>query len=123
MTTTNISDYEAITSLITNHYLAGAILGKGSKMKPTFHDQASWFGYVGPDLVAGHIQTLFDWNDSNGAAKGLVYHLSKIEIVGTIANVRIELDNWTGNRFTDFFNLLKVDGDWKVMNKVFHLHT
>jgi putative lumazine-binding protein len=31
-------------------------------------------------------------------------------------------DDWTGHRFTDLFTLLKVDGEWKIMNKVFHLH-
>ncbi len=36
--------------------------------------------------------------------------------------VRLELDNWTGHRFTDLFTLLKVDGQWQIMNKVFHLH-
>jgi len=120
---TDINDYEAITDLVTIHYLKGAISGKGSEMKASFSEGATWAGYVGPDLVAGPIQSLFDWNDSNGAAKDLVYKISKIEIVGSIASVRIEMDNWTGNRFTDFFNLLKVDGQWKVINKVFHLHT
>lgn len=121
-TATDINDYAAITNLITNHYLKGAISGKGSEMKPSFHEDTAWFGYVGPDLVAGPIQSLFDWHDSNGAAKDLVYNISKIEIVGSVANVRIELDNWTGNRFTDFLNLLKIDGKWKIMNKVFYLH-
>jgi hypothetical protein len=91
-------------------------------MKPSFHDDAAWYGYVGPDLVAGPIQTLYDWHDGNGAATDLVFNISKIEIVGTAASVRIELDNWKGSRFTDFFNMLKVDGKWKVMNKVFYLH-
>jgi len=45
-----------------------------------------------------------------------------IDVVGTVASARVESDNWTGHRFTDFFNLLKVDGEWKIMNKVFHLH-
>jgi hypothetical protein len=36
--------------------------------------------------------------------------------------VRLELDNWTDHRYTDLFTLLKVDGEWKIMNKVFHLH-
>lgn len=121
-TENDIHDYESITNLITQHYLKGAISGKGTEMEPSFHSDATWFGYVGSDLIAGPVQGLFDWNDSNGAAKELVYNISKIEIVGSIASVRIELANWTGHRFTDFFNLLKVDGEWKVMNKVFHLH-
>ena len=38
MTTTDINDYEAITKLIINHYLKGAVSGKGSEIKPTFHE-------------------------------------------------------------------------------------
>ena len=29
---------------------------------------------------------------------------------------------WNGHRYTDLFTLLKVDGVWKIMNKVFHQH-
>jgi len=36
--------------------------------------------------------------------------------------VRLDADNWTGHRFTDFFNLVKIDGQWKVLSKVFYLH-
>jgi hypothetical protein len=45
-----------------------------------------------------------------------------MDIVGTIASVRVETDDWTGHRFTDFFNVLKLDGEWKIMSKIFHLH-
>jgi hypothetical protein len=43
-------------------------------------------------------------------------------VVGTAANVRLDTDNWTGHRFTDFFNLAKIEGQWKVVSKVFYLH-
>lgn len=118
----NISDYDAITNLL-QHYINGAISGKGLEMKPAFHDDATIFGFVGDDLFAGPIQGLYDWNDSNGPAKDLVCRIVSIDIVETVASVRIETENWTGHRFTDFLNLLKLDGQWKVMNKVFHLHS
>tara|TARA_B110000003_G_scaffold160658_2_gene160738 strand:- start:8111 stop:8485 length:375 start_codon:yes stop_codon:yes gene_type:complete len=121
-THSELDDYKAITNLLVDHYLTGAISGKGSEMKPSFHNDASWYGYVGSDLIAGPIQSLYDWHDDNGAASDLVYNIAKIDIVGTIANVRIELDNWKGARFTDFLNVLKVDSKWQVMNKVFYLH-
>ena len=48
--------------------------------------------------------------------------ITSVDVTGTIATVRLETDNWTGYRFTDMFTLLRVDGQWKIMNKVFHLH-
>ena len=46
----------------------------------------------------------------------------RIDIEGSAASVRIELDNWTGHRFTDFFTLVRIDGRWQIVSKVFHLH-
>jgi hypothetical protein len=116
-----LADYDAIAATV-QHYIDGAVSGKGDDMKPAFHPAATIFGYVGPDLFAGPIQHLFDWNDQNGPATDLKFRITHIDIAGTVASVRLELDNWTGHRFTDLFTLLKVDGAWKIMNKVFHLH-
>ena len=91
-------------------------------MQPAFHEDATIFGYVGPDLFAGPIQNLYDWHDENGAATELQARIASIDVAESIATVRLELDNWTGYQFTDMFTLLKVDGEWKIMNKVFHLH-
>lgn len=116
-----MSEQAAIRAAV-QPYLDGAISGRGEDMRPAFHADATIFGYVGPDLFAGPIQGLFDWNDGNGPAAGLEAEFASIEVFGTIASVRLELNNWTGHRFTDLFTMLKVDGEWKIMNKVFHLH-
>lgn len=120
-TPTNLSEYEAIAHAV-QQYVNGGRSGRGEEMKQAFHADATIFGYIGPDLFAGPIQQLFDWNDQNGPAAELQYWIASIDLAGTIATVRLELDNWTGHRFTDMFTLLKVDGQWKIMNKVFHLH-
>jgi len=114
-------DIQLIESTI-QYYINGAKSGKGDDMKPAFHKDATIFGYIGNDLFAGPIKKLFDWNDENGAATDIVTNITNIDVEGLIATVRLESDNWTGHKFTDFFTLLKVDGDWKIMNKVFHLH-
>ncbi len=119
--TTEVSEYDAIANAI-QPYLDGARSGKGDDMRPSFHEDATVFGYVGPDLFAGPIQQLFAWNDENGPATELQARIASIDLVGTVATVRLELANWTGFRFTDMFTLLKVDGEWKLMNKVFHTH-
>ncbi len=118
---TNVSDYDAITKTV-QHYIDGAKSGKGEDMNPAFHEDATIFGYTGPDLFGGPIQQLFDWNDQNGPATGLKAQIASIDVIDTVATVRLELDDWTGYRFTDLFTMLKVDGEWKIMNKVFHAH-
>jgi hypothetical protein len=117
----DLGEYDAIMSTI-QLYIDGGKTGDTARMKEAFHPDATIFGYVGADLFAGPIQQLFDWNDQNGAAKELQGRIASIDIIETVATVRLELDNWTGHRFTDLFTLLKVDGQWKIINKVFHLH-
>ena len=62
------------------------------------------------------------WNDGNGPAADLKANIASIDIEGTVGTVRLELDNWPGHKFTDMFTLLKVDGEWKIISKVFYLH-
>ncbi len=120
--TTSLTEHGAIAEAI-QPYIDGAKSGKGDDMKPAFHQDATIFGYVGSDLFAGPIQQLFAWNDDNGAATELQAKFAGIDVIGTIATVRLELDNWNGHRYTDLFTLLKIDGTWKIMSKVFHPHS
>jgi hypothetical protein len=115
------TDEVAITRTIQT-YVDGGIAGSGDAMKPAFHEGATIYGYIGDDLFGGPIQQLFDWNDGNGPAKDLKSNIANIDIQGSIATVRLELDNWTGHKFTDMFTLLKTDGEWKIISKVFFLH-
>jgi hypothetical protein len=118
---TAASDRDAIAAAIQK-YIDGGISGSGDAMKPAFHEGATIYGYIGPDLFGGPIQGLYDWNDSNGPAADLKADIANIDIEGTIATARVELDNWTGHKFTDMFTLLKTDGEWKIISKVFYLH-
>jgi hypothetical protein len=117
----DMSEYDAIAKVI-QYYIDGARSGRSDAMKPAFHKDATIFGLDGPDLFAGPIQKLFDWDDDNGPAPDLQARITSIDLVETVATVRLELDNWTGIRFTDLFTLLKIDGEWKIINKVFHQH-
>ncbi len=119
---TNASEYDVIAAVV-QHYIDGAKSGKGDDMKPAFYEDATIFGYAGADLFAGPIQRLFDWVDKSDPATGLEARIASIDVVDSVATVRLELDNWNGSRYTDMFTLLKVDGEWKIMNKVFHLHS
>ncbi len=53
----------------------------------------------------------------NGCATG---NTEILEVVGTAATVRVVLENWHGLSFTDFHSLLKIDGKWLIVSKIFH---
>lgn len=108
---TYVNEIGAITKVVQN-YIEDVRTGKGAAMKPAFHQDATIYGYVGKDLFGGPIQGLYDWNDKNGPAKDIQIRFSSIDIIGTCASVRIDTDNWTGHRATDYFNLVKFDGQW-----------
>ncbi len=118
---TNVSESDAIAKTV-QHYIDGARSSKGDDMKPAFHKHATIFGYAGTDLFGGPIQQLFDWSDENGPAAELQARIANIDLVDTVATVRLELENLSGHRYTDLLSLLKIDGEWKIMHKIFHLH-
>ena len=113
----------ALISEVIGKYVAGARTGKGSDMRPAFREDATIFGFVGSGLFAGPIQLLFDWNDKNGPAKDVHATIASIELAGTVATVRLEVSNWTGQRYTDMFTMLKdTQFGWRIAQKVFHAH-
>jgi hypothetical protein len=116
------SEYDAIARML-QHYVDGGKYGRSDQMKAAFHPDATIFGYIGADRFAGPIHKLFNWNDQNDAATELQAQIADIETFETIATVRLELDNWSGHKFTDSFTLLKTEGEWKIISKVFHLHS
>jgi Putative lumazine-binding len=107
--------------LVFRKYIDGAKSGRSSDMKPAFHEDATIFGYVGESVWGGPIQRFFDYNDKNGPARDIQVRVASIDVANSVATARLEIDNWTGHKYTDLFTLLKVDGEWKIINKVFHL--
>ncbi len=118
----NVQELDAITSVLQT-YMNGAKNGSSSDMKPAFATQATIFGYVGDELAfQGPIASFFEWHDKNGPAREVEARITHIDVVGMVAHARTEAENWTGYKFTDLFLLIKLDGEWKIINKVFHLH-
>ena len=120
---TYVQDYQAIVEVL-NKYNEGCKQADSSIMRPAFHAQATMFGVdAGGKLAGGDIQTLFDGIDTgfhpSPEAQGAIV---KVDIVGTAASARIDTNDVSGFCFTDFFNLLKVEGKWLVVSKIYHTH-
>lgn len=121
---TYVQEYNAIVEVL-NKYNEGGKQAKSSIMKPAFSEQATIFGVdANNQLVGGQIQGLFDTIDNDfrpsPEAQGVIV---SIDIVGTAASARIDTNDISGFCFTDFFNLLKVEGKWIVVSKIYHTHS
>ena len=122
-TTTYVQDYQAIVAVL-NQYNAGGAQADSSIMRPAFSSDATIFGVDGEDkLTGGPIEGLFEIIDSafrpSPQAKAAIV---RVDIVGTAASARVDTDDISGFRFTDFFNLLKVQGEWTIVSKIYHTH-
>lgn len=101
-------------------YVAGAVEGKAEIMRRAMHADAQIFGYLDGELFAGPMQRLYEYVDSHEpAGDGLRWAASLVDASDGAACARVVIENWGGHDFTDYFTLLKVDGSWKIMNKVF----
>jgi hypothetical protein len=116
MKAVDFKDYEAIEETLRD-YEEGARATSADQMARAFHPSAQIFGHLGDHMLADPIQALFEWHEENGPAAEVAVQFSILDISETIAVLRVEADNWTGHRFTDYLSLLKVDGAWKIVNR------
>ncbi|TKK68998.1 nuclear transport factor 2 family protein [Ilyomonas limi] len=111
------------------YYIDGSRAGNSDLMRPGFHPDATLVGYVDGNLLFTPIKVLFDWIDENGPAPDIEPDFASIEILNTIAVVRLEIKQWSGNlagsgvHMSDLFNLVKTEDGWKISQKLFHWHS
>ena len=116
-------EYAAIVDVL-NKYNEGGAKAQSALMKPAFNEKATMFGVDADNkLVGGDIKGLYEIIDTafkpSPKAKAVI---ARIDIVGTAASARVDTDNISGFHFTDFFNLLKVEGKWTIVSKIYHTH-
>jgi len=122
-----LTEYDAVVTTLQN-YIDGSRAGNSELMRPGFHSDAALVGYAGGNLLFGPIQQLSDWIDANGPAPDIEPSFASIEILDTIAVVRLEIKQWSGKlagsgvHMSDLFNLIKTEEGWKISQKMFHWH-
>jgi hypothetical protein len=106
-------------------YIEGCKQGQSRLMRPAFHPDAGFFGYAGRDLAVG-LSFLFEWIDKNGPSPQIRPRFVSVDIVESIAAVRLDVDGWSGTLagpdvcMSDIFTLLKTPGGWRIIQKAFH---
>ncbi len=101
-------------------YIEGGRAADSSIMKPVVHENAQMSGPAGDGAFSGPIQALYDYVDGNGPAPDLKMRIVNITVSDErAASVVLHADHWHGKHFTDHFQLLKIDGTWKILSKIY----
>lgn len=118
---TYVQEYDAIVEVL-NEYIEGNVKASSAAMKPAFHQKATIFGLDGQEVFGPEIEKLYDVIDSFKPSPDARASFSRVEIAGTAASARVDSDGIAGSRYTDFLNLLKIDGKWTIVSKVYYRH-
>lgn len=117
-----VQDYEDVLAAMEG-YVNGLKTGNVAELKKTFHKDAIMYGHLGNDLSEGSIDNLYTYMEKFGAAPNIKTNLTVLHKTPTTAVVRIEMEHDAADEdFTDFHSLIKIDGAWKVVAKLFHLY-
>ncbi|SEJ72863.1 Putative lumazine-binding [Dyadobacter koreensis] len=118
-----VQDYDEVLAVVKG-YVEGLRTGDVDLLKKTFHKDAVMYGHLPEGLSEGSIENLYTYIEKFGAASYIKTHLSVLHKTPTTAVVRVEMESdAAGEDFTDYHSLIKVDGAWKVVAKLFHLYS
>ncbi|KAJ6087526.1 hypothetical protein N7467_006440 [Penicillium canescens] len=117
------AEYDAVIEA-ANKYAEGLRAGSPDIVAQAFHKNAVMYGFISPpnpDMLAGPIDNLYTFIRDSGSAPAIKTRNDVLAITQTTAVVRVDMEgDASGADYTDFLTLIKVDGKWQAIAKVFH---
>lgn len=120
-TPTSMSEDEKAVRAVIQRYFDGIIQYDEAALREAFHPDAVVIGLN----KAGEIERepFQEWvlytrgkaPDPTGRNNTIVH----VDIDGTAAVVKTDL-NWPSVRYIDYLSLMKSQGEWRIVNKIFH---
>ena len=115
------ADEEKAVRVPLEHYLQGHATGDGAHYRAAFHPDAKLFfirdGKVTTRTSEEYIAGANGKPQADEAQRKR--WIESVDIAGNAGVAKIILDYPTA-RFVDYMSLLKVDGEWKIVNKTFY---
>jgi hypothetical protein len=103
------------------HYLQGHATGAPEHFRQAFHPEAKLFWVRDGELAQRTSEEYIAGASGQPAPdeSDRSRRIEHIDITGNAATAKIVLD-YPGSTFTDYMSLLKVNGAWKIVNKIFY---
>lgn len=112
---------EAIATAV-QLYVEGAASGDAGKLSEAFHEHARVFGSLNGtryDIPIAEMIELEERSPRNSDGRYSAVITSIVQ-AGDVATATVEEDGcWGTASFTSFLSLVKVDGRWQIVSKVF----
>lgn len=110
---------EAEVRAAAQAYLDGLLHGDVAILESAFHPETRFQGSVGNAFVG---MTFSDWAESRRGkvmrpVEDYRHSIEDVLISGDAAVVRTDID-WPGTFFVDYLSLLRIDDEWKIVNKI-----
>jgi hypothetical protein len=118
-----MSEEQAISAVV-HLYVDGMAFANEGALRKAFHPSASIVGNSGGAVEWQTRDAFIASIVREGAASPDTQPLMEVEMVhitGDVASVKV-IDEFAGARYSDYLSLLKVDGRWLIVNKVWHRH-
>ncbi|UOE52532.1 nuclear transport factor 2 family protein [Mucilaginibacter sp. SMC90] len=119
---TDAADKKAILTVIQT-YIEGLRSGRTDLLKKSFYKDAIMYGFSAEnEITEGSVQHLYELIQKNGALAKVTSVNSILHQTSNTASVLAELKNTSpDHNSTDYLSLMKINGEWKIISKVYHL--
>ena len=121
--TTKPDSEETAVRQAVQSYLRGLKFNDVESLKKAFWPEAKLF-FVKNDGRLGQL-TQSQWYEGFAASAGKEekgdLKITDVDITGNAASVKVEED-YPGSVYIDYLSLLKFNGEWKIVNKIYTSH-
>ena len=115
-------DFEDVVETVSK-YVEGLRVGSIDRLTKAFHKDAVMYGFTNDNLLGGPIKNLYDFVEKNGTAPDIKTRLDVLAITPATAVVRVDMEkDAIGANYTDFHTLIKIEGTWQIIAKVYHMY-
>ncbi len=111
------SDFQGVEKAL-RYYLDGGTNGERETVALAFHPQAELKFIRDGEYTELSLEGFLD-RIKPGPKSDRQTRIRYIHVAGNAASAAVELEH-PDALTVDFFNLLRVDGEWKIVNKIFH---
>lgn len=119
-----MDEERAEIAAVIKDYLDGTVFADEAKLRRAMHPRWHCVGHFSGGLEWSSLEEYIAFcRKARPAAPDPDYfwEIAALEVVGDTAQARV-LDDYLGIRFTDLLTLLKHEGRWQIVGKVFYAH-